>query len=485
MSGMARRDVPLNPKQLQILEWVRDGCADGIYDDWSHRIIARALHNRGLITVAGSGARWSATLTEDGAHYLDHGTYPEPAEPLVSPKKLSVADEAPSGRKQGTAAPVRTKSNRSESPKRPGLIEQYVGMLAEAGSQGIRVPYADKWLHRKRAVKANRDGRIPAGMQFSFRRKRAGDQDELWIALVKVPAWQAAVLSSVRQRRIGLERTDVVQSLSESDTFSVTNGPRERALRLLDALVTGAREEGMTVTGSTGQLINHRSPLPPHEEIVFAGEAGAVRLWLTQAILQLPHEPTERELKKARQGYLFPDHDDVPDEHLSITLDGRSGDFWGNAWSDTDEHRLEEDLGQVLEEIRFRHEAQAATRDFELLWREAKQRQLEEAQREWDLVRNRAITRFKEQFLIDTMLVQAKQWTQVSELRRFAEAIRGGAAQFNDERRVRAIDWAEQIEKQSDAIDPLQKPAGPPAIIPEPSREDLKPYMGSRGWFRP
>ncbi|MBB5979893.1 hypothetical protein HDA44_003234 [Kribbella solani] len=74
--AMAIRDAPLNPVQLEVLAWVRDGCADGVYEDFSHRVTARALHNRGLLEVGGHGVNWIASLTEDGAHYLEHGAYP-------------------------------------------------------------------------------------------------------------------------------------------------------------------------------------------------------------------------------------------------------------------------------------------------------------------------------------------------------------------------------------------------------------------------
>lgn len=43
---MSEKVVSLNPSQLQVLSWVRDGCPDGVYKDWSHRISAGTLHSR-------------------------------------------------------------------------------------------------------------------------------------------------------------------------------------------------------------------------------------------------------------------------------------------------------------------------------------------------------------------------------------------------------------------------------------------------------
>jgi hypothetical protein len=126
-----------------------------------------------------------------------------------------------------------------------------------AGSQGLHVPWRDGRVHRQRALKARRDGLVPEGMQISFRRMRADDKDELWVKLTKQPTWHAAALRPSRVHRDELEQSDVVRAQSESATFRVSGGPRERALLLFDALVTGARDEGMTVTSATAQLVHH------------------------------------------------------------------------------------------------------------------------------------------------------------------------------------------------------------------------------------
>lgn len=91
---MGGRNVPLNPAQIEVLTWIRDGCALGVYEDWSHRITARALHNRGLITVKGRGTGWTVSLAEDGTYYLDHGSYPSvPASSPAEAKKPFLTPE--------------------------------------------------------------------------------------------------------------------------------------------------------------------------------------------------------------------------------------------------------------------------------------------------------------------------------------------------------------------------------------------------------
>ena len=62
----------LNAKQVEILQWVADGCPDDQYDDgFAHRIVARALEGRGLVSIKGRGATWHATITDDGTAGLN------------------------------------------------------------------------------------------------------------------------------------------------------------------------------------------------------------------------------------------------------------------------------------------------------------------------------------------------------------------------------------------------------------------------------
>ena len=64
---MGRNAEWLSEKQVEILEWIKDGCpSSGLEDDSGRRITARALQRRGLITVKGHGASWAASITKAG-----------------------------------------------------------------------------------------------------------------------------------------------------------------------------------------------------------------------------------------------------------------------------------------------------------------------------------------------------------------------------------------------------------------------------------
>ena len=70
---MVAYDTPLNEAQLKVLRWINDGSPDGAFTGWAHRSSARMLAGRGLVHVRGHGTTWTASITPEGAYYLEHG----------------------------------------------------------------------------------------------------------------------------------------------------------------------------------------------------------------------------------------------------------------------------------------------------------------------------------------------------------------------------------------------------------------------------
>lgn len=61
--------IALNLRQIEILDWIKNGCPDGVYgmEDTSYRISARVLANKGLVKIAGRGPAWTAVVTARGS----------------------------------------------------------------------------------------------------------------------------------------------------------------------------------------------------------------------------------------------------------------------------------------------------------------------------------------------------------------------------------------------------------------------------------
>lgn len=60
----------LSAGQMDILQWIADGCPERDWADFSHRISARSLANRDLVQVRGHGPTWTAKITQAGRALL-------------------------------------------------------------------------------------------------------------------------------------------------------------------------------------------------------------------------------------------------------------------------------------------------------------------------------------------------------------------------------------------------------------------------------
>lgn len=450
------RNAGLNAKQLAVLRWVSDGCADGVYEGTAHRLVARALHNRGLIVVKGHGRSWMAQMTDEGTSFLKHGEH-SPA-----------ADRAGSRRPTGDRRP---------KTRKLGPVDQLMASLAEAPGNCIVAPPGDAGRYRRLAGMAKNLGRVPDGFCISFGHSRESGNFMVTLTLEPVPEWQTRVLDPLHLSRELSDPSDVVRALMESEHFPVAGGPRERAFRLLEALVVGAREAGMAVETGYQTRRGYRSAAGGREEIRFRANQDVFQLRFTQATLKRPHEATEQELAKARRGYLFPDFDEIPDEHLGIVLEGPGAQFWAGSWKDSDDHHLEDDLAQVLEEVRLRHGYLTDLRARELERERRVQQERAERQKLLEAARDRAAVAYREHMIDKGARDQALRWQEANQMRAYAAEVRRRASALDTGGREVAWFWAGRITSVADALDPFPDDAVPPQDIAEPSESDLQKFM--------
>ncbi len=311
-------------------------------------------------------------------------------------------------------------------------------------------------------------------LSFEYCRQDAGYR--LAITLESPPEWQTRLLAQAVSTTPP-DPTDVVQACVELEEFPVQGSQRDRAFRLLDTLVRGAREIGMTVSLQTERQTRGYATRGDHQnEIRFALDRDEVWLRFTQATLQRPHEPTERELKRARQGYMFPDFDEVPDEHLGIVVAG-AGRFWADSWKDTDEHRLEDDLVEVLEEVRLRLGHLAVQRAAaEERQRQAELERVERAKHQAAAAERAAIAQ-REHLIDEEARDQARRWSEAGQLRAYAAEVRRHASSLTDEQCADALSWADRITKVADALDPFpDRAVRPHLLLGMPTASELRSF---------
>lgn len=103
---MGVRSRPLDQAQLDALRWVVDGCEGQADPAVKHRV--NALATRRIVTVKRGKGGWQTAISDDGRHYLEHGTYPTP--PELEESEASASSGSPSAEADRPRSPPRTPS---------------------------------------------------------------------------------------------------------------------------------------------------------------------------------------------------------------------------------------------------------------------------------------------------------------------------------------------------------------------------------------
>lgn len=221
-----RRHQPLTVRQVEVLQWVADGCPAGVWRDFTYKTTAYALAARGLLSVVRRRHQWSATLTDDGRFYLQHGRYPSAPDPAGHPPTSET----------GSAA--------------DDFAAHLLAQLTQgAGQIIVRSPSDRERASYRRAIHLLITGhRLPEGFVLRHTRRDHGD---LTIRLtpraadprpappqVSVPPSTAAVSPEVR-------------ALASRVRLAVTEPTRERAARILQAIAEQCAARGWSLGTKT------------------------------------------------------------------------------------------------------------------------------------------------------------------------------------------------------------------------------------------
>jgi hypothetical protein len=181
----------------------------------SYRISAASLRNRGLVTISGRRASWSAQITERGREYLEKVDGPEP--PVPRQANLSVTQQ---------------------------LVDD---VIAAGGS--LQVPRkrpADREGvdYRKRAQLAERYGKVPPGQRLDV----AEVGDALEIRLRKAPGsgGRAELVEVVVPKRIGRYHPAAKRFHEEKDAHEVSRAHLRRAVQIVHVIAKEAGRRGWT-----------------------------------------------------------------------------------------------------------------------------------------------------------------------------------------------------------------------------------------------
>ena len=183
-----------------------------------------------------------------------------------------------------------------------------------------------------------------------------------------------------------------------------------------------------------------------------------------------PHEPTKQELQhKDRYTWAtIPKRDQVPSGRLRIKLD-RGWRVRQDAFNDTKTLCLEDRLPQVLQELELR-----AAKAEELERRRELERQ--ERQRQWEQIRDEAVTRAREHHRAKVLTAQVDRWHEAQRFDAYLQAMEARLAELDPEEKQAAGEWLTWARQHRQRVDPLTQPLGLPPD-PEFKADVLAPFM--------
>ncbi|MEV4923221.1 hypothetical protein [Streptomyces roseoverticillatus] len=472
----------LNERQLSVLQWVDQGCPDGVWETSSYKISCQALQNRGLLRVSKRQGQWRATLTGAGQHYLDHGNYP-PAppqtrrtaptrKPAPTVSTTSISDEASA--EAETAAPSTPRKAPQAGQTRKTVTEELLEELAEADGRIVksdaRGSNAVNWAARVSA--ARRSGRIPRTKELYGGWCREGYE----IRLADIPAWRLAVLEPIPvPTRLSKPHAVVRAIQSHSQPMGLTKAVQARALRLVQALITTAQSHGhISEIGATrGAASPHRRrSAPPHFTITAQGQACGFLILQEQD--RSEHTPTEKELAEAKKysWVKIARFDYTPADRLRIILSGGQPHRAGE-WADTADRTLEDQLAEIVQEVDLRGEAAERKRLADL--EAARQKRLR-----WEAAMRQARTEYTEAYRVKHLEAQEGAWRRATRLSEYLDVVRLRTETLPDgQAKDEAEAWITWAGAYLEDLNPLNTPPRLPNV-PEPRAEDLKPFL--HGW---
>jgi len=465
-------DTPLNTRQLNVLGWIDDGCPDGRWTDYTYKTTAKSLQHRRLVTVIKKGG-WKATIEPAGVYYLKHGDYP--------------ADHFPNKRRSYSRI-MRLAHSEAGKPQRPltrpapdeptptrKLLQDIInaGGVLDLNTRGDETNYGSL------VAIINRRQMAPDGQQVIL--MNGTDYYHKVLRLSSVTEWKTQPPAEViAAERIGRWHPVVAALRSENRLSAIEPPQRQRAFRLLHALAREAEARGYTVRvrePSRNQYGYGADRDRPSSCLIIDVQLVRCSVVMTQLKDKLPHEPTSKELERAKRESWFriPTHDYVPSERLSITLDTNSRYSSEVSWADTKTIALESRLPDVMTMFERWALIDTERTEAERLAEIEKQKRRE---REAELARQAYV----QHSLGERLVADLEAWELSGRLRRYlAEMAKRIEHITGDEERVAAIEWLEWCESYAAERDPFARPIQQPKVKP-PDHSEVQAFRNRLGF---
>lgn len=355
---MTKKLKELNQAQADVLNWINRGRPDGVFtENYDHRITARTLERRGLVTIKGQGPTWHAEVTAAGREWL------------ADPPKL-----------YNSARPSEADALLSEVLAAGGEIEK-----PELG-------YKERESLEKLISASLRSSLRPRGERLVLAHTGVWPHQ---VSVVRIePYFDERVESTPVPvpERIGKYHPVARAFLDDVDSQYVTKDSMSRAARLLHAIAVEADKRGIAVRTpkSSGQYRHERRK---NHLILTPGDDN-----YTVTIKEIPDrggakiDYTERYQlrRKVPAWQSFRTTEFISTGKLELIIEGRYASYGGKHIKDTTKIKLEDRLSELF--------AALDKYELEAVWQEERRLKDErERERLRQLAVQRATARYYEQ----------------------------------------------------------------------------------------
>jgi len=474
---VVNRTGRLNTRQLEVLNWIANGCPDGVMKDFTYKTTAVALQGRRLVIVSRKGGGWQAALTEVGAYYLEHGAYPAETSTSSRPAATCRPEQrsVPAGSLQQVAQRGRAAQPSTVDEQAQALVARVIraGGVVQLDLEGDETDY-------KRLITASkRAPNLPFAKQLRMRSVGPYWSDDYEVYFDE-DFWPRVPLRPVPvPERVATYHPVVAAYKSDPDRHEVSTDSLGRACRVLQALVTEAERRG-----HTGRAISRRPLYQDQGAPVSRRKDGQLEIVINDFVYRLrirERAGPGRESQGYRpHGRRLPRWQEVrhttfvPTGELRITIeegygrDGRPAEF-----RDGKRESLEERLPALLREPEIR-----AREDD---WRRQEQKRQADLQlRRWEQAIEQAKLDFREAQRAAVLSDQLQQWRLARDLDLYlSEMAAAVTALPGKTERAAAEQWLAWVREYRRAVDPLRQPICMPPDR-KPSKEELKPFLD--GW---
>ena len=460
--------TPPNEWQLVVLQWIADGCPEGVMTDTTYKVAAYALERRSLVKVK-KRRPWNAIITEKGRKLLA-GEQPESDSQATSAADDSLpasSASAPSKAKKAAATPKPI-----VKPKTKSATELMMEKLETEGS--IEFDSSESGKYRQLANVAKRKKLFPDDMELVI--------DKSWhkpcsITLQRRPEWQLEELEPIEVPATVRSSHSVVARLKEQrPERQGMDTPRWNwTLRIVQALAIECDKRGYKIEATPTPNINpHRRYYDdPHKgQIKISIGEDSAELDFRQLRKTIPKILTPAEERRRTNGQYVATEESVKTDWIAIKLSGLDGEFWKTDWAETDELRADTFLPRLLQEIELRA-ARAVER------RALKKQREDEEQQRWQNVHDQAVAQLNEKHRADVLYDQAKRYQRAELLADYIAAMKVKARTMAEADAAAAEKWIYWAESHMLSINPLRNELRMPSN-PKPDAEAIKPFM--QGW---